>query len=84
MPSPNPIPRTAADWLARVKGKLALARASLPPGAYLEDLCFCAQQAAELAIKTVYLQQGWTFAYIHDLRRLLDGLHLRLAFPAAP
>ena len=74
MSRPDPLSETAADWLARAKGKLALASVSLPPGGYLEDLCFCAQQAAELAIKAVYLQQGWTFAYIHDLGRLLDEL----------
>ena len=46
----------------------------MPPGAFLEDLCFDAQQAAELAIKTVYQQQGWMFAYVHDLHRLIVGL----------
>ena len=45
-----------------------------PLVAIWRDLCFCAQQAAELAIKAVYLQQRWTFAYIHDLGRLLDEL----------
>jgi HEPN domain-containing protein len=40
-----------------------------------EDLCYMAQQAAELAIKAVYQQQGWHFPFTHDLARLLNGLH---------
>jgi HEPN domain-containing protein len=41
-----------------------------------EDLCFWAQQAAELAIKAVYQQHGWLFPFIHDLAQLLNGLRL--------
>jgi HEPN domain-containing protein len=74
MQPPNPIPGSAEHWLQRARGKLARARAPLPPGGFLEDLCFDAQQAAELAIKAVYQQQGWMFAYVHDLQHLLDGL----------
>lgn len=74
MPPPDPPAGTAQAWLSRAKGKLELARQPLPQGAYLEDLCFLAQQAAELAIKAVYLQNGWRFPYIHDLGQLLDGL----------
>ena len=74
MPPVSPAPGTARDWLARANGKLALARQPLPAGGYLEDLCFCAQQAAELGIKAVYQQHGWRFAYIHDLKQLLNGL----------
>jgi HEPN domain-containing protein len=33
-----------------------------------------AQQAAELAIKAIYRHEGWTFAFVHDIRYLLDGL----------
>lgn len=33
-----------------------------------------AQQAAELAIKAVYLQHGWRFAFVHDLAQLLEEL----------
>jgi HEPN domain-containing protein len=74
MQPPNPPPGTAKDWLRRAKGKLALARLPLPPGGFLEDLCFCAQQASELAIKAVYQQHSWRFAYVHDLHWLLNGL----------
>ena len=48
-----------------------------------EDLCFWAQQAAELAIKAVYQQHGWLFPFIHDLAQLLNGLQLQgLTIPA--
>ena len=48
----NPLERFPPDdpreWLNRAKSNLAQARARVP-GAYLEDLCFGAQQAAEKA-----------------------------------
>ncbi len=43
----RPQPGSAEDWLMRAEGDLALARAPLPEGAFYEDLCFDAQQAAE-------------------------------------
>ena len=74
MPRPPPADDPAAQWLLRATGKLALARQPLPPGAFLEDLCFFAQKAAELAIKAVFLSCGLRFAFTHDLGRLLDEL----------
>ncbi|MBI2191207.1 MAG: HEPN domain-containing protein [Planctomycetes bacterium] len=53
---------------------MSLATSPLPPDAFLEDLCFFAQQAAELAIKAVYLQKGWRFDFVHNIGKLLDGL----------
>lgn len=44
------------------------------PDAYLEDLCFEAQQAAEKAIKAVLIRCGIEFPYVHDLARLLTLL----------
>ena len=41
------------------------------PGGYLEDLCFDAQQAAEKAVKAVFIHRSETFPYSHDLERLL-------------
>lgn len=82
MPSRRPEPGTPQEWLARAKGKLALARVPLPPDAYWEDLCYLAQQAAELAIKAVYQHSGWPLDLVHDLRHLLNGLKNRgLAVP---
>jgi HEPN domain-containing protein len=53
---------------------LALARVALPRGGVWEDLCYHAQQAAEKAIKAVYMYHGWVFPYVHDLDDLLNGL----------
>ena len=51
------------------------------PEAYLEDLCFDAQQAAEKALKAVMMSRGIDFPYTHDIARLLavlqvDGMDL--------
>ena len=73
-PADRPAPGSPADWLARANGDLALAQAPLPDGAFHEDLCYHAQQAAEKAVKAVYLHQGWAFRYVHDLEELLTGL----------
>ncbi len=67
-------PGTSEDWLARAKGDLALAKAPLPEGGFYEGLCFHAQQAAEKAIKAVYVSRGLAFRYTHDLDVLLEGL----------
>ena len=75
MPPDRFIPGSPQDWLARAKGDLAIARAPLPEGAFLEDLCFHAQQAAEKAIKAVYVHNRQSFRYTHDLDVLLDGLN---------
>jgi HEPN domain-containing protein len=77
MTPPSPAPGSARHWLARAHGKLAVARLPLPPGGYWEDLCFFAQQGAELAIKTVYQHHGWQFARSHDLGALIDALRLQ-------
>jgi len=63
----RPLPGSAEDWLARAEGDLALARAPLPEGAFYEDLCFHAQQAAEKSLKAVYQYFGKRFRYTHDL-----------------
>jgi len=67
-------PGTPGDWLVRANGDLALAKAPLPKGAFYEDLCFHAQQAAEKAIKAVYVRYDLMFRYIHDLDELLAAL----------
>ncbi|MBF0177859.1 MAG: HEPN domain-containing protein [Magnetococcales bacterium] len=74
MPSDKRIHGTPAVWLSRARGDLALAKTSLPEDGYYEDLCFHAQQAAEKALKAVYLHQGLVFRYTHDLDALLAGL----------
>jgi HEPN domain-containing protein len=74
MPEDRPVPGSAEDWLARAEGDLALARVALPKGAFYEDLCFHAQQAAEKALKAVYQYYGKRFRYTHDLEELIFDL----------
>lgn len=66
-------PDDPREWLNRARSNLALAR-SQAPGAYLEDLCFEAQQAAERAIKSILISRRIDFPYVHDLTRLLSLL----------
>ena len=55
----------------RARSNLALAKNRIP-GAYLEDLCFEAQQAAEKAVKAVLISRDVEYPYAHDLARLLS------------
>ena len=61
------------EWVNRARSSLALAKTRLPE-AYLEDLCFEAQQAAEKAIKGLLIKRRVAFPYVHDLARLLTVL----------
>ncbi len=63
-------PNDPREWLNRARSNLARAQKPLE-GAYLEDFCFDAQQAAEKAVKAVFMACGLTFPFIHDLGRLL-------------
>ena len=66
-------PDDPREWLNRARSNLALAR-SRAPDAYLEDMCFEAQQAAEKAIKSRLISLEVDFPYVHDLARLLSML----------
>lgn len=77
MPPTSERPGSPADWMARARGDLAIARAPLPEGAFYEDLCFHAQQAVEKALKAIYQHYGWPFRYTHDLEVLLHGLTVK-------
>ncbi len=70
-PSERYSPDDHREWLNRAKSNLALAKNRVP-GAYLEDLCFEAQQAAEKAIKSKLISLDIEFPYVHDLARLLS------------
>ncbi len=65
---------TPEEWLRRAKGNLARAKQSKPRGAFWEDLCFDAQQAAEKAIKAVLRFHRIDFPKTHDLRQLFTLL----------
>ena len=62
------------DWLDRARGHLALAKQTKPEAAFWEDLCFHAQQAAEIAIKAVYQHNDLLHHYTHDIHDLAQGL----------
>jgi|SRR5579884_792616 len=66
-------PDDPREWLNRARSNLARA-AHVLPGVYLEDLCFDAQQAAEKAIKAVFIRLAAPFPYVHDLAHLLQRL----------
>lgn len=67
------LPNDPREWLNRSSSNLAQAK-QLGPDIYLEDLCFDAQQAAEKAIKAVFIRRGVSFPHVHDLARLLTLL----------
>ena len=56
-----------------MRGAIWLAKNRIP-GAYLEDLCFEAQQAAAKAVKAVLISRDIEYPYVHDLARLLSML----------
>jgi HEPN domain-containing protein len=66
-------PDDPREWIRRAKSNLALARNVIPDVDYA-DLCFDAQQAAEKAVKAVFIHRDETFPYSHDLERLLGLL----------
>lgn len=67
-------PDDPREWIRRARSNLLRARAEAPAGVYLEDLLFDAQQAAEKAIKAIFVLRRPPVLYVHDLRRLLDQL----------
>ncbi|MYB32160.1 MAG: HEPN domain-containing protein [Acidobacteria bacterium] len=66
-------PDDPREWMNRARSNLVRAKTRVP-GAYLEDLCFDAQQAAEKAIKAVMILRDIEFPYVHDLDHLLSVL----------
>lgn len=62
-----------ADWVSRAEASLALAKV-VAKGVAIEDLCYQAQQAAEKALKAVYISRQAPFVYIHNIDTLLLGL----------
>ena len=75
MPPDRRPPDDPHEWLNRARSNLLRAKEDVRlPGAYLEDLCFDTQQAAEKAVKAVLLHRGVSFPYVHDLTALLSLL----------
>jgi HEPN domain-containing protein len=63
-------PDDPREWLSRARSNLVLARKTSAV-VYLEDNCFNAQQAAEKAIKAIFIHRSESFPYIHNLEHLL-------------
>jgi len=74
-------PGTPRDWLARARSNLILAQQPKPEGAFWEDLCFQAQQAAEKALKAVLIHYGIAFSRVHSIEALLDLMPPALDVP---
>jgi HEPN domain-containing protein/predicted nucleotidyltransferase len=66
-------PDDPREWLNRARSNLRRAAERLE-GVYLEDLCYDAQQAAEKAIKAVFIARGIRFPFVHDLDALVTAL----------
>ncbi|MEE8585296.1 MAG: HEPN domain-containing protein [Acidobacteriota bacterium] len=69
----------ALDWLAQAAHDLEHAEHSLEDGDY-DWACFAAHQAAEKAVKGLYLRLGGE-AWGHSVTRLLKDLGARLSMP---
>lgn len=76
MPPERPVPGTPADWLARARSDLGLSQVPLPRGTLYEDLCFHAQQAAEKAMKAVYVHRHVTFRFNKKVKCTLNNYGL--------
>ncbi len=66
-------PDSPREWLNRAKSDLAIAQTQIE-GAYLEDLCYHAQQCAEKSFKATLLHHIGSFPFIHDLSELANRL----------
>ena len=73
MPPKRRPPHDPLEWLNRARSNLALAKGRVPD-AYLEDLCFEAQQAAEKALNALLIKLRVQFPHVHDLARLFTLL----------
>lgn len=72
-PRKQRLPGSPEDWLAHAGSDLSLARMARGHAEVLpEQVCFHAQQAAEKALKAVFLARNIGFARTHDLEALLE------------
>ena len=66
-------PTDPREWLRRAHSNLVHAQA-VEDEVDLAELCFDAQQAAEKAIKAVFIHRGEAFPFTHDLEALIKLL----------
>jgi HEPN domain-containing protein len=64
----------AEEWLRRAHSNLARCYLPKTDKVYFEDLCFDTQQAAEKAIKSIFVLHGKRFPLTHDLGELIENL----------
>jgi hypothetical protein len=69
-------PTHPQTWLARARSNLRLASVGRQQAVFLQDLCSEARQAAETALKSLWVRYGLDIPGIHSLVILLDGLEL--------
>lgn len=67
-----PMANRHLDWLRQAEADLAAGKDSLASG-HFEWACFCAQQAAEKAVKALFLRRG-ADAWGHTITPLLGNL----------
>lgn len=67
-------PEDPREWLNRARSNLELAKNSSSNDIYFEDLCYNAQQAAEKAIKAVFIHNHIQYPPVHDLAALITIL----------
>ena len=72
MPPDQHAPGSPESWLLYAKSDLDLARVSRPPGVLFEGLCFHAQQAAEKALKALFVAWAIPVPRTHNIGMLLD------------
>lgn len=67
--------KQALEWLKRAESNLSQARLGQESSEILlEDLCFCAQQASEKALKALCISRNIPYPRTHDIGYLLDLL----------
>ena len=64
---------SAREWLDYARNDLSLARLGEEKRTELaHQICFLTQQAAEKAIKAVFISRGISFPFVHDIGVLLE------------
>ena len=71
----------AKKWLERAESNLKRAEQPPIPGTAFEDYCFDAQQAAEKALKSIFVHEGITFPFTHDLEDLVSLFRRSINLP---
>ena len=71
--------QTAKEWLRRAKSNATRAAQPKPEGVCWEDLCFDAQQAAEKALKALFILHGKRFSFTHDIGELVEEMEAFVA-----